>query len=76
MLCLRVKGEDRPTMREVARELEGLRIPEKHSWDRPITSEEKEFLLKSTPHFENVDGGGTTELESMNQISLSLFGAR
>ncbi|KAI4323864.1 hypothetical protein L6164_023439 [Bauhinia variegata] len=76
MLCLMVKGEDRPTMREVARELEGLRIPEKHPRDRPITSEENELLLKSTPPSQNVDGDRTIELESMNQISLSLFGGR
>ena len=30
--CLRLKGEDRPTMKEVAMELEGLRKMEKHSW--------------------------------------------
>ena len=30
--CLRLKGEDRPTMKEVAMELESLRKMEKHSW--------------------------------------------
>ena len=30
--CLRLKGEDRPTMKEVATELEGLRKMEMHSW--------------------------------------------
>ncbi|KAK7819975.1 wall-associated receptor kinase 5, partial [Quercus suber] len=31
--CLKLKGEDRPTMKEVATELEGLRKMEKHSWE-------------------------------------------
>jgi hypothetical protein len=32
--CLRVGGDDRPTMKEVAMELEGLRIIEKHQWGK------------------------------------------
>ncbi|KAK8604894.1 hypothetical protein V6N13_082360 [Hibiscus sabdariffa] len=46
--CLRVKGEERPTMKEVAMELEGLRITGKHHpWvnnDEPKL-EEMEYLL-------------------------------
>ncbi|GFY85523.1 wall associated kinase 5 [Actinidia rufa] len=30
--CLEVKGDERPTMKEVAIKLEGLRLMEKHSW--------------------------------------------
>ncbi|GFS34982.1 wall associated kinase 5 [Actinidia rufa] len=30
--CLEVKGDERPTMKEVAIKLEGLRMMEKHSW--------------------------------------------
>ncbi|GFP81282.1 wall-associated receptor kinase 4 [Phtheirospermum japonicum] len=30
--CLNVKGDDRPSMKEVAMELEGLRVGVKHSW--------------------------------------------
>ncbi|KAJ0087105.1 hypothetical protein Patl1_08238 [Pistacia atlantica] len=30
--CVRVKGEERPTMKEVAMELEGLRIMVQHPW--------------------------------------------
>ena len=44
--CLSLKGEDRPTMKEVAIELEGLRKMEKHSWvNVDSNSEEIEQLL-------------------------------
>uniref|UniRef100_A0A2N9FHY9 EGF-like domain-containing protein n=1 Tax=Fagus sylvatica TaxID=28930 RepID=A0A2N9FHY9_FAGSY len=47
--CLRLKGEDRPTMKEVATELEGLRKMEKHSWvNVDPNSEEIEHLLGET----------------------------
>ncbi|PSS31666.1 Wall-associated receptor kinase [Actinidia chinensis var. chinensis] len=42
--CLRVKGEERPTMKEVAMELEGLRMMGKHPWINN-DSEETEYLL-------------------------------
>ena len=46
---LRLKGEDRPTMKEVATELEGLRKMEKHSWvNVDPNSEEIEHLLGET----------------------------
>ncbi|CAN6553472.1 unnamed protein product [Malus baccata var. baccata] len=46
--CVRSKGEDRPTMKEVAMELEGMRITEKHAWGKAeICSEEIECLLGS-----------------------------
>ena len=44
--CLSLKGEDRPTIKEVATELEGLRKMEKHSWvNVDSNSEEIEQLL-------------------------------
>ncbi|CAN6689389.1 unnamed protein product [Malus baccata var. baccata] len=44
--CVRLKGEDRPTMKEVAMELEGMRFTEKHLWGKAeICSEETECLL-------------------------------
>ena len=47
--CLSLKGEDRPTMKEVATELEGLRKVEMHSWVNVDSNlEETEFLLGET----------------------------
>ncbi|KAL7246081.1 hypothetical protein ACSBR2_001250 [Camellia fascicularis] len=44
--CLRVKGDERPTMKEVAMELEGLRMMEKHSWVNDNKDlEETHYLL-------------------------------
>ncbi|WKA07971.1 hypothetical protein VitviT2T_025738 [Vitis vinifera] len=44
--CLMVKGEERPTMKEVAMELEGLRILETHPWvNNNSNPEETEYLI-------------------------------
>ena len=47
--CLRVTRDERPTMKEVAMELEGLRVEEKHRWENDkSSSEETENLLKAS----------------------------
>ncbi|KAG2665798.1 hypothetical protein I3760_15G025100 [Carya illinoinensis] len=47
--CLAVKGNERPTMREVAMELEGIRKIQKHPWvNLEANSEEVEHLLGET----------------------------
>ncbi|XP_054811570.1 putative wall-associated receptor kinase-like 16 [Prosopis cineraria] len=53
--CIRVKGEERPTMKEVARELCGLMAMEIHPWAKGenLMPEESEYLLGHVP---NVDG--------------------
>lgn len=44
--CLSVRGEDRPSMKEVAMELDGLRAVKKHSWiEVDLGTEEAEHLL-------------------------------
>ncbi|MBA0678482.1 hypothetical protein Goari_019825, partial [Gossypium aridum] len=44
--CVRLKGEERPTMKEVVSELQGLRAIEKLSWGRQdLHVEETEYLL-------------------------------
>ncbi|PIN10159.1 Serine/threonine protein kinase [Handroanthus impetiginosus] len=45
--CLHMKGDERPCMKEVAMELEGLMLGEKHPWVQTGHNEEaKEFLLE------------------------------
>ncbi|KAF4346705.1 hypothetical protein G4B88_027828 [Cannabis sativa] len=47
--CLRVRGEERPTMKEVASELEGLIERELHPWgEEDLNVEETEYLLESS----------------------------
>ncbi|KAG4958465.1 hypothetical protein AAZX31_13G022600 [Glycine max] len=44
--CLRLNGEERPSMKEVAMELEGIRIMEKHPWiNTDQNVEETQHLL-------------------------------
>ncbi|KAK7250667.1 hypothetical protein RIF29_33237 [Crotalaria pallida] len=43
--CLRLKGEERPSMKEVAMELEGIRKMEKHPWTKTDKNLEKTQLL-------------------------------
>ncbi|XP_024159286.1 wall-associated receptor kinase 1 [Rosa chinensis] len=77
--CLRVKGEERPTMREVAMELEGM-IMTKHPWGSAdhYFPEETEHLLgspnTSKDYSVNVDGGGGpgTASGSSMQIDMSM----
>jgi len=80
--CLRLKGEERPTMREVAMELEGINTVEKHQWEKVnLSSEETETLLKATPSSSfSVDGVNRRSMHSgsdtLNRISLSLTSGR
>ncbi|KAL2503449.1 Wall-associated receptor kinase 2 [Abeliophyllum distichum] len=57
--CLYVKGEDRPTMKEVAMELEGLRLSGKHSkmQTEPDAPEMESFLGEK---FSNGEGTSTS----------------
>ncbi|KAL6206511.1 hypothetical protein ACLB2K_023759 [Fragaria x ananassa] len=47
--CLRVKGEERPTMKEVAKALEEMSVTAKHPWgfNASFCGEESEYLLGS-----------------------------
>ena len=54
--CLSLRGEDRPSMKEVAAELERLRIMEKHSLGNiDVYAKKIEHLLSATSHSFNVD---------------------
>jgi serine/threonine protein kinase len=44
--CLRLRGDERPSMKEVAMELEGIRLIERHPWNETEqNSEEGQSLL-------------------------------
>ncbi|KAG6675852.1 hypothetical protein I3842_15G125700 [Carya illinoinensis] len=65
--CLRVRGEDRPTMMEVARELEGLRIMEKHPWEKDNqTTEEMEYLLNTPTLSFNIENGASSSVSAVS----------
>ena len=74
--CLRVRGEDRPSMKEVATELEGLRVMGKHSRGKAdIYTEETKNLLNNGPtHSFYIDVGigcsSTTGYDSMTNHRL------
>ncbi|MED6216719.1 hypothetical protein PIB30_010467 [Stylosanthes scabra] len=82
--CLNLKGEERPTMKEVATELEGLRMMENQRWesDRSCLNETENMLSASSSSlssaFYSEDGshgrGIISRLESIGQITVSLGG--
>ncbi|KAK1293850.1 Wall-associated receptor kinase 2 [Acorus calamus] len=65
--CMRMNGEERPTMKEVEAELDGLRRPKKqHQWvahDR----EERECLLKGAFAGQARDNGDTSTQSSLQR---------
>ncbi|OMP06402.1 hypothetical protein CCACVL1_01592 [Corchorus capsularis] len=69
--CLEVKGEERPSMKEAAMELEGLRLMEKHPWVNVelMNSEETEYLLNGKPS-DSYSYGGTSNNSSSVYHSL------
>ncbi|XP_058726877.1 wall-associated receptor kinase 5-like [Vicia villosa] len=75
--CLRVKGEERPTMKEVAMELEGILVFEENHWGSGKLSSDR--AASSAINVENgVYRSGTISSDSysINQISMSLIGGR
>ncbi|XP_007214222.2 wall-associated receptor kinase 5 [Prunus persica] len=64
--CVRLKGEERPSMKEVAMELEGMRVTANHPWGKAQVSspEETEYLLgsamNSEAYFVDVRGDGSS----------------
>ncbi|CAI9778157.1 unnamed protein product [Fraxinus pennsylvanica] len=80
--CLHVKGEDRPSMKEVAMELEGLRLAGKHSWNQtePIEEESESLLSGKMNAFAIANGEGSSTAigyESMrDHIILPMGGGR
>ncbi|KAI3730427.1 hypothetical protein L1987_61597 [Smallanthus sonchifolius] len=77
--CLRVKGDERPTMKEVASELQGIlsSMIQKHPWVQSgLNEDEGEYLLKgSTNDYEcsnvgNVSNPSSSTFDSMSKHSM------
>ncbi|XP_059631703.1 wall-associated receptor kinase 2-like [Cornus florida] len=59
--CLNLKGEDRPSMKEVGMGLEGLRMVEKHQWvGIALNLEETESLLDERSNANEYGGSSAT----------------
>lgn len=68
--CLEVKGEERPTMKEVARELDGMRMMTKHPWvNIELNPEETECLLGE--HSDAHNNGGSLNIVSTFDVTTS-----
>ncbi|PIN04331.1 Serine/threonine protein kinase [Handroanthus impetiginosus] len=68
--CLHVKGDKRPSMKEVAMELEGLMLEEKHPWVQTGHDEEvKGFLLER-------EFNGAINVGENNSTSISFDSAK
>ncbi|XP_047973719.1 wall-associated receptor kinase 2-like [Salvia hispanica] len=81
--CLNVRGEDRPSMKEVAMELEGLILGGKHSWARINVHDEEEMeslirIEDGMSHFGNGDMNSSVGYDSISRdhILLPMDGGR
>ncbi|CAJ1971952.1 unnamed protein product [Sphenostylis stenocarpa] len=77
--CLRLRGEERPSMKEVAMELEGIRLMEKHPWinNTGQNFEESQYLLgeaQSTREHGDSSSQQNTGYDSLRQLELIDFG--
>ncbi|KAK1265191.1 Wall-associated receptor kinase 2 [Acorus gramineus] len=66
--CLSIQGEERPTMKEVATELEGLAVLESHPW--MPNNPEIEILLDKTSNTYVGDSSGIFTLEKRDVLSI------
>ncbi|CAI9778155.1 unnamed protein product [Fraxinus pennsylvanica] len=70
-MCLHVKGEDRPSMMEVAKELESLRSEGKHSWNQTEPNEEEsESLLSGKMKAFAIENGDDSSSKAIGYDSI------
>ncbi|KAB5568534.1 hypothetical protein DKX38_002327 [Salix brachista] len=78
--CVRIRGEERPSMKEVAMELEGLRTSAKYPWTNDESYiEETEYLLGKSMEivgFEEMAGTSAGYHSLQNHLMQSLGGGR
>ncbi|KAK4775623.1 hypothetical protein SAY87_023584 [Trapa incisa] len=75
--CLRMRGDERPTMKEVAMKLEGIRVMAQHPWVAvELNHEETHNLLGEA--FKSLDHAytSTTNESMMDQLLPSMSGGR
>ncbi|KAK8473146.1 hypothetical protein PHAVU_001G066400 [Phaseolus vulgaris] len=77
--CLRLTGEERPSMKEVAMELEGIKLTEKHPWiNTGKNFEEGQYLLheaqSSHEHGDSSSAQQNTGYDSLRALELIDFG--
>jgi len=76
--CLRLIGEERPSMKEVTMELEGIQLTKKHLWiNTGKNFEESQYLLHETQSsYEHGDSSGQQNIEydSLREHELIDFG--
>ncbi|KAK7275582.1 hypothetical protein RIF29_16701 [Crotalaria pallida] len=74
--CLSLKGDKRPTMKQVAMELEGMRLMDKHPWSNTKQNlEESQYLLhEANSTFEHGDSSSyhqtTAGYDSLRDLEL------
>ncbi|KAK7393015.1 hypothetical protein VNO78_21465 [Psophocarpus tetragonolobus] len=72
--CLRLKGEERPTMKEVAKELERISILKKHQWEKVnLSPEDAENFLNESSSFNTTDDAEERSTYSSFDISKQNF---
>ncbi|GKU98437.1 hypothetical protein SLEP1_g11447 [Rubroshorea leprosula] len=81
--CLSVKGEERPTMKEVAMKLEELRSMTKHRWvNEALDAGEAEYLLGETSvksgYHEYFDASGSMSVHNtlLDQVGFAVHNRR
>ncbi|KAJ6337366.1 hypothetical protein OIU76_007106 [Salix suchowensis] len=78
--CIRIKGEERPSMKQVSMELEGLRASAKHPWTNDESNiEETNHLLGKTMEtirFEEMASTSAGYHTLQNRLMQSLGGGR
>ncbi|KAL5071393.1 hypothetical protein RYX36_022280 [Vicia faba] len=69
--CLRLRGEERPSMKEVAMELEGMRLMDKQSWiNEDVNVEESHYLLHGSSSSSIYELGDSSKQEDYGYDSL------
>nr|DAD39437.1 TPA_asm: hypothetical protein HUJ06_013760 [Nelumbo nucifera] len=70
--CLSIKGEERPTMEEVAMELQRLRKSKNHPWIQPMEEESVSLLSKPLELYHGGDGDTSNQPTLVKDMILSM----